>query len=95
MRRRPQNTEPPDFSKQCQGIGERLRGIRVCLGLKQEDLGREMAAMGVLCNRVTIAKMEADQRPLKLAEALVYARLAGITVEDLVGLNPLGLVVAV
>jgi len=69
-----------------------VRAIRLAAGMTQTELGEHMTREGVPGrSHVTIAKIESSNgtRAVGLAEAVVYAKLAGITVERLIDPTPI------
>lgn len=79
-----------NLDEQCVSLGPRLRQIRKTNGMTQTELCEHLARSGVPGRtQVVIHKIESGTRPVKLAEAVVYARLAGITVERLIDPAPI------
>lgn len=62
--------------------GERLRALRDRVGMRQEDVAKTLGR-----GRSSIANMENDKQKLTLAHAVVFARLYGVTLDALAGVD--------
>ncbi|MCJ1682332.1 helix-turn-helix transcriptional regulator [Rathayibacter sp. VKM Ac-2928] len=68
-----------------QSVARNVKRARDRAGLSQADVARLMTEAGVAgVHQTTIARIEGEQRTLRLAEALVLARILEYRVEDLV-----------
>jgi transcriptional regulator with XRE-family HTH domain len=59
-------------------LGIRLRGLREEAGLTQAQLAGRMTRQGFSMHQTTIAKIEANQRPVTVNEAVTLAAVLGI-----------------
>ncbi|WP_181068122.1 helix-turn-helix transcriptional regulator [Rathayibacter sp. AY1A7] len=75
-----------NFSAQVdRSVARNVKRARERAGLSQADVARLMTEAGVAgIHQTTIARIEGEQRTLRLAEALVLARILEYRVEDLV-----------
>jgi transcriptional regulator with XRE-family HTH domain len=64
-------------------LAEKLRYVRVSLGLTQEELLRRLDAEG-LATQSKISEFESGRRDPSLLILLQYSRLAGVHMEDFV-----------
>ena len=64
-------------------LAEKLRQIRISLGLSQPEMHRRLQAEDEI-DYTTISKYELDQNEPLLEILLRYARLAGVHLEDIV-----------
>lgn len=65
-------------------LGERLRMIRVRLDLSQRDVAQAVTDRhGLGWHQTTVAKVEAGDRPVRVAEALAVADVLGVHVDEL------------
>lgn len=66
-----------------------MRGRRTAAGLSQDEFARRMRALGFTSwQQSTVAKVEANERPLKLREALAVTNLLDTTVPQMVSRRP-------
>jgi transcriptional regulator with XRE-family HTH domain len=59
-------------------LGMRLRGLREEAGITQAQLAERMTRQGFSMHQTTIAKIEANQRPVTVNEAVTLATVLGI-----------------
>lgn len=64
------------------GIGQAIQRRRVERGLSQEDVAALLNSEGIEISQVTLSKLEAGTRPVRLTEAGVIARVLGSDVSD-------------
>ena len=64
-------------------LAEKLRYVRITLGLTQEELLRRLNVEG-LATQSKISEFESGKRDPSLLILLQYSRLAGVHMEDLV-----------
>lgn len=74
-------------------IGRLVRSRRTALGMSQGALGRAVQAgdptlWDVGSAQTTIARTEAGTRSLKAREAVIFAQVLGLSVEELLGVEP-------
>lgn len=79
--RAPRGTAPTD---QEIWFGENLRRLREQLGVSQSGLAREMAERGFQFHQTTISRIEAGDRPVRLAEATTLAEIVRTSVSMLI-----------
>lgn len=72
--------------KDLEHLPERVRRIRLFLAMSQADL-----AMTLKLHQTAVAKIETGQRQLSIAEAVTLAELAGVSLDDLIGPDPMTL----
>lgn len=65
-------------------IGHALARHRVALGISQEDLAVLSTERGSTMWQGTVGKIERGLRPLRLSEAVVFADIFRVTLDDLV-----------
>ena len=65
-------------------LGEKLRLIRIRLGLTQSELIRRLAVKGEVLYPSSISLFERDGREPSLLVLLAYSNLSGWTINDLV-----------
>lgn len=59
-------------------FGEKVKGWRRDRNWSQEDLAREMTALGFEMHQTTVAKIERGGRPLRVSEAVALAQVFGV-----------------
>lgn len=79
--RRPPRVAPP--TDQEVWFGQNLARLREKQGISQSGLARAMAGQGFTFHQTTISRIEAGERPVRLAEATALAELVGAGVGDL------------
>jgi len=65
-------------------LGEKLRLIRIHLGLTQSALIKDLAAKGETLYPASISLFEQGGREPSLLVLLAYSKLSGVTINDLV-----------
>jgi len=64
-------------------FAERLRALREAADLTQNQLAEQMTQRGIAMHQTTIAKIELNQRPVRLNEAAAFATALRVNVTDL------------
>lgn len=64
-------------------FGENLRRLREEREISQSGLAREMAEKGFAFHQTTISRIEAGERPVRLAEAIALASIVGTDIGSL------------
>jgi transcriptional regulator with XRE-family HTH domain len=64
-------------------LGVRLRALREEAGMTQAQLAERMTRLGFPMHQTTVAKIEANQRPVTVNEAVLLASVVGFTLQDL------------
>jgi transcriptional regulator with XRE-family HTH domain len=65
-------------------FARRLRALREAARLTQRQLAERMTVAGYRMHQTTIAKIEAADRPVVIGEAVVFARIIGVDLAELV-----------
>lgn len=65
-------------------LAAQVRALREKLGMTQGGVAKEMTARGITMRQSTIAKIEANQRPVYVNEAVMLAAILGTDLADLV-----------
>src|ERR1700733_1136938 len=75
-----------DVSSEFDAIfARRLRDFRTIAGLTQQQMADRMQVAGYdNIHRSTIGKIESSDRPVSLGEAVSFARILGVDLDDLV-----------
>lgn len=71
-------------------MAARLREVREAAGMTRPEFAAVMSEHGVPWSKETLWKRENGAGPLRLSEAVAVARVAGISVDELVGVAPAG-----
>ena len=66
-------------------FGERLRDLRDRRGWSQTELAKLLTANGFRAYGTTVAKIEANERDLRVEEAAVFADVFGCSIDQLLG----------
>ncbi len=81
------------IANRIQGVphafADNARVRRVALGYSQEYVSLQMAVHGIAWHQTVLAKIESEQRAVKLGEAYALAQMYDIGLEDLI--NGVGL----
>jgi transcriptional regulator with XRE-family HTH domain len=79
----------PDVNPEAT-FARRLRALREESGLTQRQLADQVTAAGYRMHQTTIAKIESLERPVALGEAVVLARVIGVSLPGLLDELPVG-----
>ncbi|MEV4936310.1 helix-turn-helix transcriptional regulator [Streptomyces zaomyceticus] len=63
-------------------LADRLKAARLAAGLSQEALAKAVNEHGLTWRQTTVAKTEKGDRPVLFVEAVILARVLGLSVED-------------
>jgi transcriptional regulator with XRE-family HTH domain len=64
-------------------LGQRVRDLRLGLGVSQAELGEALAKYGFPMHQTTVAKLEAADRPIRVNEAAALARIFKVPLAQL------------
>lgn len=65
-------------------FARQLRAVRQAAGLTQQQLAGRMNAAGTKMHRSAVAKIEAGDRPVSVGEAVRFAAVLGVSLDELV-----------
>lgn len=78
-----------DFFGKKNLSGDRIHQARTALRLSQSELAAKMQVEGVTLEREAISKIETGARFVADYELLVFARVLGVSIEWLLGTEPI------
>ncbi|WP_159030531.1 helix-turn-helix domain-containing protein [Streptomyces sp. CB01201] len=77
-----ENPDPAHFTAEHRFVSN-MKRLRAMLGLSQAELAEKIVALGGNMYQQTIAKLESEQRALRMSEADIIATALGTTVADM------------
>jgi ribosome-binding protein aMBF1 (putative translation factor) len=73
----------PDSDDPEHELGLNVKGLRDQLGWSQQELAYQMNGRGIRWHQTTVARVEKGERPLRLSEAAVLARIFGVDLQQM------------
>lgn len=69
--------------EKCNISGEHIRRLRLSAGMTQEQLAIKMQLNGLQLGQMAISRIETGKRLVADFELVIFARVLGVTIEDL------------